>query len=151
MLRRYSASAQIGVHMSFVRVTYVVPRDGQVERVKETLKKLSDFYATQPGYIEGYLLNPHPMATPPAMGRFGVWESDRAAEDGAAAPGGDHRHHHRAQHIVEPVQIGAEHPVPGCILHRRERRVVLDSREPLFLRGGDDPDRLSGYKTAHNR
>ena len=45
--------------MSFVRVTYVVPREGQVERVREQLKKLSDYYATQPGYIEGYLLNPH--------------------------------------------------------------------------------------------
>lgn len=69
--------------MSFVRVTYVVPREGQVARVSEQLKKLSDYYATQPGYIEGYLLNPHPMANPPAMGRFGVWESDKAAEDAA--------------------------------------------------------------------
>jgi heme-degrading monooxygenase HmoA len=69
--------------MSFVRVTYVVPREGQVKRVSEQLKKLSDYYATQPGYIEGYLLNPHPMANPPAMGRFGVWESDKAAEDAA--------------------------------------------------------------------
>ncbi|MDA0301329.1 MAG: hypothetical protein O2822_02280 [Chloroflexi bacterium] len=69
--------------MSFVRVTYVVPRDGQVERVRDQLKKLSDYYATQPGYIEGYLLNPHPMANPPAMGRFGVWESDKVAEDAA--------------------------------------------------------------------
>lgn len=69
--------------MSFVRVTYVVPREGQVARVSEQLKKLSDYYATQPGYVEGYLLNPHPMANPPAMGRFGVWESDKAAEDAA--------------------------------------------------------------------
>ncbi len=46
--------------MSFVRVTYVVPRDGQVERVKEQLTKLSAYFATQPGYIEGYLLLPHP-------------------------------------------------------------------------------------------
>ena len=74
--------------MSFVRVTYVVPREGQVERVREQLKKLSDYYATQPGYIEGYLLNPHPMAKPPAMGRFGVWESDRVAEDAAQAEHG---------------------------------------------------------------
>ena len=74
--------------MSFVRVTYVVPRDGQVERVKETLKKLSDFYATQPGYLEGYLLLPHPGANPPAMGRFGSWENDRAAEDAAQAEHG---------------------------------------------------------------
>ena len=74
--------------MSFVRVTYVVPREGQVDRVQEQLKKLSEYYATQPGYIEGYLLMPHPMADPPAMGRFGAWESDRAAEDAAQAEHG---------------------------------------------------------------
>ncbi|MEI7926643.1 MAG: hypothetical protein WCI61_10715 [Chloroflexota bacterium] len=74
--------------MSFVRVTYVVPREGQVERVREQLQKLSRYYATQPGYIEGYMLNPHPMADPPALGRFGAWESDRAAEDAAQAEHG---------------------------------------------------------------
>lgn len=68
---------------SFVRITYVVPRDGQSGRVQESLKKISDFYAAQPGYIEGYLLLPLPGAATPSMGRIGVWESDRAAEDAA--------------------------------------------------------------------
>ena len=68
---------------SFVRVTYVVPRDGQVDRVHESLKKISDYYAIQPGYVEGYLLLPLPGAVSQAMGRIGVWESARAAEDAA--------------------------------------------------------------------
>lgn len=74
--------------MSFVRVTYVVPRDGQLERVKEQLAKLSAYYATQPGYIEGYLLMPHPEANPPALGRFGAWENDKMAEEAAQAEHG---------------------------------------------------------------
>ena len=83
-MRLRSATAQSrGSTISFVRVTYVVPRDGQVERVRVQLKKLSDYYATQPGYIEGYLLLPHPEASPPALGRFGVWDNDRSAEDAA--------------------------------------------------------------------
>jgi len=74
--------------VSFVRVTYVVPRDGQVDRVREQLTKISAFFAEQPGYIEGYLLLPHEGASPPALGRFGVWESDKAAEDAAQAEHG---------------------------------------------------------------
>ncbi|MEI6136133.1 MAG: hypothetical protein WCQ48_01785 [Chloroflexota bacterium] len=69
--------------MSFVRVTYVVPRDGQVDRVHEVLKKLSEYYVSQPGYIEGYVLTPHPDANPPALGRFGVWDTNHAAEEAA--------------------------------------------------------------------
>lgn len=68
---------------SFVRVTYVVPREGQVDRVRELFKKLSDYYVSQPGYVEGYVLLPHPQANPPALGRFGVWDNDHSAEDAA--------------------------------------------------------------------
>ncbi len=72
----------------FVRVTYVVPRDGQAARVEEQLKKLSTYYATQPGHIDGYLLRPHPGADPAAFGRFGVWDNHRSAESAAQAEHG---------------------------------------------------------------
>ncbi len=52
------------------------------------LTKLSAYYATQPGYIEGYLLLPHAEANPPALGRFGAWESDKMAEEAAQAEHG---------------------------------------------------------------
>lgn len=68
---------------AFVRVTYVVPREGQVDRVREVLQKLSDYYISQPGYRGGYLLLPHPGANPPALGRFGAWDSDTQAEEAA--------------------------------------------------------------------
>jgi len=68
---------------SFVRVSYVVPRDGQVNRVREVLDKLAVYYSAQPGYLGGYVLLPHPAANPPALGRFGVWSSDTQAEEAA--------------------------------------------------------------------
>ena len=68
---------------SFVRITYVVPRDGQGARVMETLKKLSDFYVTQPGYLGGYQLNPLPTSASNACGRIGIWASMDAAENAA--------------------------------------------------------------------
>ena len=69
-------------------MTYVVPREGQVDRVRQQLEKLAAYYATLPGYIEGYVLMPHPLADPPALGRFGVWENARSAEDAAQAEHG---------------------------------------------------------------
>lgn len=68
---------------TFVRITYVVPRDGQAARVRETLAKLSEFYVTQPGYLGGYLLNPLPTAASPSFGRIGLWQSVDAAEASA--------------------------------------------------------------------
>ncbi|MFA7248998.1 MAG: hypothetical protein WC273_05135 [Dehalococcoidia bacterium] len=73
---------------TFVRVTYLIPRPGQVERVKTQLKKLSDYFAEQPGYIEGYLLLPTPETTHHAMGRVGVWDNDHSAEEAAQAEHG---------------------------------------------------------------
>ena len=37
----------------------------------------------------------------------------------------NHRHDHRLQHVVEGVEVGAEHAVPLLAAHRRKRRVGM--------------------------
>lgn len=69
--------------MVYVRVSHMIPRAGQESRVLEILTKLSDFYATQPGHVAGWRLEPHEGADPVRMGRVGVWATEEDAERAA--------------------------------------------------------------------
>jgi hypothetical protein len=57
------------------------PRHTEEARVRELLERLVTYYAEQPGYLAGYLLEP----TEPDgfLGRIGVWETDKDAEHAA--------------------------------------------------------------------
>jgi hypothetical protein len=63
--------------MVYVRVSQMLPNPGSADRVTELLDDLSRFYATQPGYIEGWRLASHAPAA--HVGRLGLWESEGAA------------------------------------------------------------------------
>lgn len=69
----------------FVRISYMHPKEGQEQRLKDVLQKLSTFYREQPGYLGGYILNPyeHAPQAEKRWGRVGVWESEDAAERAA--------------------------------------------------------------------
>ncbi len=69
--------------MPYVRITQLTPRSGQEARVDEVLRKLSQFYPTQPGFIAGYHFQPHTAGTATRMGRVGVWESEAQAQAAA--------------------------------------------------------------------
>ena len=69
--------------MPYVRVSYMTPREGQEGRVAEFLRRLSTYYLSRPGYLQGYLLQPQPGAAPRRIGRVGIWDSERAAEEAA--------------------------------------------------------------------
>ncbi len=71
--------------MPYIRVSYMIPRDGQEGRVADLLKRLSAFYLGRPGYLQGYVLQPYPGANPRRIGRVGIWESDHAAEEAGQA------------------------------------------------------------------
>jgi hypothetical protein len=61
----------------------MVPRSGQESRLDEILRKLSDYYVTQPGYITGWVLAPHEHMDTRRFGRVGVWATEDDAERAA--------------------------------------------------------------------
>ncbi|MEX1022274.1 MAG: hypothetical protein WD800_07565 [Dehalococcoidia bacterium] len=69
----------------FVRVSHMMPKQGQETRLTEVLQKLSAFYREQGGYLGGYVLSPYPGADAASsrFGRVGAWESQDHAEDAA--------------------------------------------------------------------
>ncbi|MGE3961774.1 MAG: hypothetical protein AB7F65_08855 [Dehalococcoidia bacterium] len=69
----------------FVRVSYMHPKEGQEDRLKDILHKLSDHYHDQPGYEGGWILNPYAKAKAEdrRWGRVGLWATDDAAEHAA--------------------------------------------------------------------
>jgi len=69
----------------FIRVSYMHPKAGNEDRLREILQGLSAFYRTQPGYLSGYLLEPYASATDAGkrFGRVGLWEDEHAAERAA--------------------------------------------------------------------
>lgn len=69
--------------MVYVRVSHMIPRAGQEARVLEILERLSAHYASQPGYVAGWRLDPHEGADPIRMGRVGVWATEEEAEQAA--------------------------------------------------------------------
>lgn len=66
----------------YVRLSLTVPKVGQESSVSEILNDLLDFYASQPGYIEGYSLTPQDTGT--ELGRLTLWQSERDAENTAS-------------------------------------------------------------------
>lgn len=71
----------------FIRISYMHPREGQEDRLKDVLLKLSAFYREQNGYQGGYILNPYEGAETPdrRWGRVGLWDNVDAAEHAAQA------------------------------------------------------------------
>ncbi|PKN81130.1 MAG: hypothetical protein CVU47_07980 [Chloroflexi bacterium HGW-Chloroflexi-9] len=69
--------------MPYVRVTTMIARTGEEQRLEKTMRELSAFYAKQPGYIHGYMLMPHHDASPRRFGRIGVWQDEKSATDAA--------------------------------------------------------------------
>ncbi len=69
--------------MPYVRVTTMIARTGQEARLEKTMRELSAFYASQPGYVHGYTLTPHHDAQPRRYGRIGVWEKEENATHAA--------------------------------------------------------------------
>lgn len=71
----------------FVRISYMHPKEGQEERLRELLQKLSAYYRDQSGYQGGYILNPYAgaQAEDRRWGRVGFWETVDNAERAAQA------------------------------------------------------------------
>jgi quinol monooxygenase YgiN len=69
----------------FIRVSYMHPKTGNEQRLREVLKDLSMFYRQQPGYLGGYILDPYASAADAGkrFGRVGLWEDEHAAERAA--------------------------------------------------------------------
>lgn len=69
--------------MAFVRVSHMVPLQGKEAEVEDILRKLSEYYPTQPGFIAGWHLSPHEHTDTRRLGRVGVWETEDHAEAAA--------------------------------------------------------------------
>ncbi len=69
--------------MAYVRITTMIARTGQEQRLEQLLRDLSALYAKQPGYVLGYMLTPHDDANPRRYGRVGVWQDERSATNAA--------------------------------------------------------------------
>ncbi len=69
--------------MPYVRIAQMISRPGHEAEVEEILKKLSQYYVQQRGYVAGYHLTPHSDGVMTRHGRVGIWESDIAAQTAA--------------------------------------------------------------------
>ena len=72
--------------MAFLRVSIMIPRPGNEERVNELLDELLQLYQGRPGFITAYRLKPGPHAGPPKVGRISIWESSEHANRMASEP-----------------------------------------------------------------
>jgi len=66
--------------MPYVRIAQMISRPGHEAEVEEILKKLSQYYVQQRGYLSGYHLTPHKDGAMIRHGRVGIWESEMAAQ-----------------------------------------------------------------------
>lgn len=73
--------------MAYVRVSFMVPHQGSEPEVEAVLRRLSDFYVNQPGYITGWVLTPHEHMRTKRYGRVGVWATEDDAERAAQEDG----------------------------------------------------------------
>src|SRR3990172_11482547 len=65
----------------YVRLSLVMAKPGEEERVSEIMDGLLEFMATQPGYVRGYkLVREYPD---PRTGRITVWKSEEDADRAA--------------------------------------------------------------------
>lgn len=69
--------------MPYVRIAQMISRPGHEAEVEQILKKLSQYYVQQRGYLSGYHLTPHADAGMTRHGRVGIWESEIAAQTAA--------------------------------------------------------------------
>ena len=68
--------------MPYVRVSFMRPRLAErAGELQHMLEDLLQFFKTQPGFVEGYLLKA--MDGTGRLGRLTVWESDRDAGQAA--------------------------------------------------------------------
>jgi heme-degrading monooxygenase HmoA len=65
--------------MAFVRISIMIPVQGQEARVAEILDDLVKFYHGRQGFITAYRLSADPHAAVKRMGRISVWESEEDA------------------------------------------------------------------------
>lgn len=65
--------------MPYVRVSLMQPKAGRVAEVYAILSELAEYFAEQPGFIEGYKL----QSKDGLVGRITVWESEAAADHSA--------------------------------------------------------------------
>ncbi len=65
----------------YVRLSLVIARPGEEERVSRIVDDLLEYFVTQPGFVRGYkLVREHPD---PRMGRLTVWRSEQDADHAA--------------------------------------------------------------------
>ncbi len=69
--------------MPYIRIAQMISRPGREAEVEEILKKLSEYYPKQRGYMAGYALTPHSEGNMTRHGRVGIWESEMAAQTAA--------------------------------------------------------------------
>ncbi len=62
--------------MPFIRISLMVPKPGQDNRVDELLKELVQFYVSRPGFLAAYRLAPDPHAATKRVGRISVWREE---------------------------------------------------------------------------
>ncbi len=65
--------------MPYVRVSLMQPKAGRHAQVSELAGELAEFFAKQPGFVEGYALH----STDALVGRVTVWDSEAAADAAA--------------------------------------------------------------------
>ena len=65
--------------MPWVRMSLMQPRRDRAAEVQQLLTELADYFAEQPGFIEGYTL----QAKDGLVGRVTVWDSESAADHSA--------------------------------------------------------------------
>lgn len=65
--------------MPYVRVSLMQPKSGRQAEVTRLLGELADYFAQQPGFIEGYKL----VSKDGLVGRVTVWDAEVAADQAA--------------------------------------------------------------------
>lgn len=69
--------------MPYVRISLMRARGGEEARVRDLIDRLVTFYRSQPGYIDGYRLEP--TEADGYLGRMGVWQTEGDAARAAQA------------------------------------------------------------------
>ncbi len=65
--------------MAYVRISLMQSKPGRQAEVKQLMDELADFFAKQPGFVDGYGLH----SSDALVGRVTVWDSESAADAAA--------------------------------------------------------------------
>jgi hypothetical protein len=102
----------------YVRLSLVVPNPGQEARVSMILDDLLTFYAAQPGYLEGYSLDPQRPGG--ELGRLTFWRSE---DDAEVTAGNQHVMAQRAE-LLRLIE-GDSHVERSFLATRREAQKLV--------------------------